>query len=215
MDHAAPSAVDLPAGGLLHALLRAAVRLTAAPLTSLDPPAPADAVVVLGAPLAADGSLSPQAEERVTAGVAIFRRGLAPVLCLAGGHGPAALAGSDAEAEGMARWVRALGVPEAAIRVDRASTCTHTNALRAAEILLPEGRRRVWLVTQPFHTRRAKHYFRRAGFEPLGWRIEGGVQDRDPVRALNWIAREYAAWALALWRVVGPRPSARDTEARS
>jgi len=205
MEHAGLAAVDLNLGGLFHTFLRAAVRAAAAPLTSLDPPGPADAVVVLGAPLAADGSLTPQAEERVEAGVAIFRRGLAPVICLAGGHGPAALASSAAEAEGMARWVRAMGVPEAAIRVDRASICTHTNALRAAEILLPERRRRVWLVTQPFHTRRAKHYFRRAGFEPLAWRIEGGVQERDPRRALPWIAREYAAWALAIWRAASGR----------
>jgi uncharacterized SAM-binding protein YcdF (DUF218 family) len=205
MEHAEQAFADPSARRLLHALLRAAVRLTAAPLTSLDPPGPADAVVVLGAPLATDGSLTPQAAERVDAGVAVLRRGLAPVICLVGGHGPAALAGSDAEAEGMARWVRAAGVPEVAIRVDRTSVCTHTNALRAADILLPEGRRRVWLVTQPFHTRRAKHYFRRAGFEPLGWRIEGGVQEREPARALRWIAREYAAWALALWRAASGR----------
>jgi uncharacterized SAM-binding protein YcdF (DUF218 family) len=156
--------------------------------------------VILGAPLRADGTLSPQAEERVRAGVALWQSGLAPVLCLVGGHGPAALAGSDAEADGMARWVRALGVPESALRVDRRSTSTYENALRAAELLLPEGRRRVWLVTQPFHTRRARWYFRRAGFEPLGWRIEGSLEERDPSRALRWIAREYAAWGLALWR---------------
>ena len=182
------------------ALLRGLARLAAAPLTSLSPPGPADAAVVLGAPLRADGTLSPQAEERVRAGVSLWQRGLAPVVCVVGGHGPAALAGTAAEAEGMARRVRALGVPESAIRVDRRSTTTETNALRAAELLLPEGRRRVWLVTQPFHTRRARWYFRRAGFEPLGWPIEGGIQEREPRRALRWIAREYGAWVLALGR---------------
>lgn len=180
--------------------LAALTRLAGAPLRSLSPPAPADAIVVLGAPLLADGSLSPLADERVRAGVALFQLGLAPVVCVVGGHGPTALRGSPAEAEGMARHVRALGVPESALRVDRASTSTQTNALRAAEILLPEGRRRVWLVTQPFHTRRACWYFRRAGFEPMGWHIEGGLEDRRPRLALRWIAREYGAWALALWR---------------
>jgi uncharacterized SAM-binding protein YcdF (DUF218 family) len=191
-----------------RALLRVVARVLAVPLTSVDavdPARPADAIVVLGAPIAADGTLTPQAQERVDTGVALFRRGLAPVICLAGGHGPAAIAGTVAEAEGMARWVRAAGVPEAAIRVDRASTCTHTNALRAAELLLPEGRRRVWLVTQRFHTRRAKRYFRRAGLEPLAWRIEGGVEERAPGRAVRWMAREYAAWGLALWRSIAGR----------
>ena len=180
--------------------MRVAARLAGAPLASLSPPGPADAVVVLGAPLRADGTLSTLAEERVRAGVALWRRGLAPVICLVGGHGPSAMGGSDAEAEGMARWVRAMGVPESALRVDRRSTSTYTNALRAAELLLPEGRRRVWLVTQPFHTRRARWYFRRAGFEPLGWRIADSIEYREPARALRWIAREYAAWGLALWR---------------
>jgi len=184
----------------MSALLGAAVRLLGAPLRSRSPPTTADAVVVLGAPLRGDGTLSPQAEERVRAGVALWQSGLAPVICLVGGHGPAAIAGTPAEAEGMARRVRALGVPESALRIDRRSTSTRTNALRAAEILLPEGRRRVWLVTQPFHTRRALHYFRLAGFEPLGWPIREGLEDREPARSLRWIAREYAAWGLALWR---------------
>lgn len=186
----------------MNIVLRSLVRIAAAPLTSVDRPRKADAVVVLGAPLLADGSLTPQAEERVQAGVDVYRRGLAPIICLAGGHGPAAIAGSAAESEGMARWVRRMGVPEEAIVVDRASTCTNTNAVRTAELLLPAGRRRVWLVTQRFHTRRAKLYFRRAGFEPLGWPIEGGVEARMPGRALRWVAREYAAWALAGWRAL-------------
>ena len=186
----------------MRRLLAAAVRIAAWPLTSVSPPsaAPADAVVVLGAPLQASGALTPQAEERVQAGVAIYRAGLAPVICLVGGHGPAAIAGTAAEAEGMARRVRALGVPEGAVRVDRLSTTTHTNALRAAELLLPEGRRRVWVVTQPFHTRRALYHFRRAGFEPRAWRISPSVQELLPAKGLAWIAREYAAWALALAR---------------
>jgi uncharacterized SAM-binding protein YcdF (DUF218 family) len=184
----------------MRALLRALARVAGAPLASVSPPGTADAIVVLGAPLRADGSLSPQAEERVAVAIDLWRRGLAPVICLVGGHGPAAIAGTAAEAEGMARWVRQRGVPESAIRVDRQSRSTLENAQRAAEILLPEGRRRVWLVTQPFHTRRARWYFRRAGFEALAWHVEDSIEYREPGRAIRWIAREYAAWALALGR---------------
>jgi uncharacterized SAM-binding protein YcdF (DUF218 family) len=136
----------------------------------------------------------------VATGVALWKRGLAPVICVVGGHCPRGYEHTEAEAEGMARWVRAAGVPESALRVDRLSTSTATNAARAAELLLPEGRRRVWLVTQPFHMRRARYHFRRQGFEPMSWRIEGGLQDRAPERALRWIGREYAAWALWLIR---------------
>jgi len=184
----------------MSVVLRVIARVLGAPLTSVSPPGPADAIVILGAPLRPDGQLSPVAEERVRAGVALWERGLAPVICVVGGHCPRGHRDDPAEAEGMARWVRAMGVPERAIRVDRRSTSTFTNALRAAELLHPEGRRRVWLVTQPFHLRRARFYFRRAGFEPLGWHIDGSLQYKDPARALRWITREYGAWVLALYK---------------
>ena len=54
--------------------------------------------------------------------------------------------------------------------------------------------RRVWVVTQPFHLRRALFWFRRAGFEPLGWHIDESVQYREPWRGLKWVVREYGAW---------------------
>ncbi|MEP7124376.1 MAG: YdcF family protein [Byssovorax sp.] len=165
-----------------------------------DARATADAIVILGAPIRGDGALSPQADERVRVGVGLYRSGLADVIAVVGGHCPRGFEHTPAEAEGMARNVRALGVPEAAIRVDRLSNSTVTNAARAAAILLPEGRRRVWLVTQPFHLRRARFHFRRAGFETLGWHIDESLQYQRPDLALRWIAREYAAWALALAR---------------
>ena len=197
----------------------AAIRLAALalgwPLAAVDDAREkADAIVILGAPIRADGTLSPQADERVRAGVEIYRAGLAEVIAVVGGHCPRGHDDTPAEAEGMAKLVRALGVPERAIRVDRLSTSTVTNAARAAAILLPEGRRRVWLVTQPFHLRRARFHFRRAGFETLGWHIDASIQYRRPDLALRWIGREYAAWALALARAAAA-PSAKTTDHES
>lgn len=154
--------------------------------------------MILGAPLRADDSLPPLAEERVREGVALYRRGIAPVICAVGGHCPRGSEGSIAEAEGMARWLRRAGVPEEALRIDRESASTKENAERAAELLLPEGRRRVVLVTQPFHVRRALFWFRRVGFEAHGHVIEGSAQDRHGAASVRWIAREYGSWALAL-----------------
>jgi uncharacterized SAM-binding protein YcdF (DUF218 family) len=166
---------------------------------------PADAIVILGAPLRPDDTLPPLAEERVRTGVELWRRGLAPVICVTGGHCPRGHEHTAAEAEGMARWVRAAGVPDSALRVDREARSTRENARRAADLLFPEGRRRVWLVTQPFHLRRALYLFRRAGFEALGHVITGGVQDRHPRDSLRWIVREYGSWALVLARAVTGR----------
>ncbi len=156
----------------------------------------ADAIVILGAPVRPDHSLPPITEERVRIGVTLYQRGLAPVVCVTGGHCPRGHKHSLAEAEGMARWVRAAGVPEEAIRIDRKATSTLENAERAKEILFPEGRQRVWLVTQPFHMKRALFLFERAGFEALGYPIVNGVQHQNPTASIRWIVREYGSWAL-------------------
>ncbi len=188
-----------------------AARLLARPFDPrpvASPPQPADAIVILGAPVRPDHSLPPVTEERVRTGVELYRRGLAPVILVTGGHCPRGHEHTRAEAEGMARWVRAAGVPESDLRVDRKATSTRENAARAAEILFPEGRRRVWLVTQPFHLRRAVMLFERAGFEPLGHLIEGGVQDRLGATSLKWIVREYGSWALVLTRRILGEPGA-------
>jgi uncharacterized SAM-binding protein YcdF (DUF218 family) len=156
----------------------------------------AQAIVVLGAPIRPDGELSPAARERVEVALDLYRRGVAPIVCVTGGHAPRALASSAVEAEGMARWLRAGGVPEGQIRVDRRATTTRENAARAAELLFPEGIRTVCLVTQPFHSRRAALLFRRAGFDAYVFPIEGGVSRQRPSSALRWVVREYGSWVL-------------------
>jgi uncharacterized SAM-binding protein YcdF (DUF218 family) len=56
----------------------------------------------------------------------------------------------------------------------------------------------VWLVTQPFHGRRSRLCFRRAGFDARVWPIVDSLEHRDPRRALRWCLREYLAWIKAL-----------------
>ncbi|HEU4410801.1 MAG TPA: YdcF family protein [Polyangiaceae bacterium] len=192
------------------AATRLAARLLGAALNARpEPPAPADAVVVLGTAIGPGGEPSLQGEERARVAAEIYHRGLAPVVCAVGGHCPRRHRRSRAEAEGMGPWLLARGVPREALRVDRLSYDTASNAARAAAILLPEGRRRVWLVTQPFHLRRARLWFRRAGLEPLGWFVEDSVQFRRHDAALRWMTRECASWALVpprlLWGAVARR----------
>ena len=80
------------------------------------------------------------------------------------------------------------------IFVEDEALSTEDNARLTAELLLP-GARRIWLVTQPFHGRRAALLFRRAGFEPHVWHIAHSVQYTNRARALKWLVREYGAWA--------------------
>lgn len=164
------------------------------PLIVDDPLAPADAIVVLGAPLRHD-RLSAVLAERVDAAAALFHAGGAPVVVASGGLTAGA---TIAEADAIADALRARGVTE--VLVERASRTTAENARLTAELLRARGARRVWLVTQPFHGRRAARLFRAAGLEPRVWHIANSLQYRDRARALRWVLREYAAWGRLLLR---------------
>jgi uncharacterized SAM-binding protein YcdF (DUF218 family) len=164
-------------------LRAAAAALLGAPLAEQSPPRVADAVVVLGAPVGAGGTIGPVLDERIRVGVDLCRRGLAPRLVVTGAGEAAAMAARAAE----------LGLPPAAIVIEPEARSTEQNATRVAALLPPGAA--VWLVTQPFHMRRAMLWFRRAGLRPLAWHIHGSIQHQEPDRFLKWIAREYAALA--------------------
>ena len=178
-----------------------AVRVLGRPFLVAHPPRRADAVIVLGCLLAPDGRLSAALEERVRAGVALFHAGLAPRLCMTGGRAPIA-SHDETEAAAMAAFARSLGVPGAAIEIEESSVSTWENAQRCAALLLPRGLRTVWIVTQPFHLRRALRHFRRAGFDPLGHHIADSLQYRDSAWGLRRVAHEYVSWTktVLLWR---------------
>src|SRR4051812_18101574 len=118
---------------------------------------PRDAIVVLGAALRRD-RLSAILRERVAAAVALFAAGAAPPVVVTGGvRGRSTRSGPAALAEGLI----AAGVPREVISVEDRAQTTAENARFTAAIL---GSASVWLVTQPFHARRAEYLFRRAGF---------------------------------------------------
>jgi uncharacterized SAM-binding protein YcdF (DUF218 family) len=114
-----------------------------------------DALVVLGAALAADGSLGPALAERVEAGVAAWKAGRAPLLLMTGAL----------EASAMRARAVELGVPRASILVEHTALTTRENALFSREVLRAHGLERVLIVTQPYHRRRGVAAFRRVGIE--------------------------------------------------
>jgi uncharacterized SAM-binding protein YcdF (DUF218 family) len=170
------------------------VRIATAPLVvaheSRGEGGVADAAVVLGAPLRRDGSLSEVVAERVAAAVELWRGGRVPLVVMTGGRTRGA---TVAEAVVMAAAARAQGMPQDAVLVEDASRYTAENAKNVAAMLLPT-RRRVWVVTQPFHLRRSLMWFRRVGFEPLGLYLGESVQFSRPLAGLRWVLREYPAW---------------------
>lgn len=175
-------------------------RALEAPLVIREPFQRLDAIVLLGAPLGPGDSLTAILAERARATAALFRAGGAPRVVVTGGVTAGA---RRAEADVLAEALAASGI-EAII--ERRARRTVENARFTAEILAPLGARRVWLVTQPFHGRRAARLFRAAGLEPHVWHIDDSLEYADRRRAARWLIREYASWgALLLDHLVARR----------
>jgi uncharacterized SAM-binding protein YcdF (DUF218 family) len=173
-------------------LIRFVTNLLETPLALRDAtPEPRDAIVVLGAPLGPGGRLTQILEERVAAAVMLYRAGAGRHVVASGGitHG-----GPRAEAEAVADALRAAGIPD--VIVEAKSQSTAENARYTAELVAPLGVHTIWIVTQPFHGKRAELLFRKIGFDARAWHIADSVQYRDRTRALKWLVREYGAWAV-------------------
>jgi len=114
-----------------------------------------DAIVVLGA-AQYDGRPSAIYQARLEHAVDLWSGGVAPLLVFTGGK-----ESGDRFTEGGsgARWAMARGVPEAAVLTEETSRTTHQNlagAKRALERHNPDGgRRRIVVVSDPFHMFRA------------------------------------------------------------
>lgn len=162
------------------------------PLVVDDPIGPADAIVVLGAPLRGD-RITPVLRERIDAAVELWKAGGAPIVIASGGITAGA---TIAEADAIVAALRERGVAD--VIVERVSRTTAENARFTAALLPP--RATVWIVTQPFHGRRAARLFRDAGLTPRVWHIANSLEYSDRRRALRWVLREYAAWGRLLLR---------------
>lgn len=195
-------------------MLGSIVRNLVRPLVPVSAHGAVDIIVVLGAPLRPDGSLGLSARERVEAGVAAWRAGLASHLLFTGGRtdpslwadlraairGPAARErGERAEAEAMRELALVLGVPDAAILVESKARSTEENARFAAELMRERGLDRALLVSQPYHLHRSVALFRREGIEVVPLHLAsshiyaGGLTS---LRALRWVTREYVILGL-------------------
>ncbi|MFL6591313.1 MAG: YdcF family protein [Luteimonas sp.] len=156
-------------------------------------PAPSvksDAIVVLGG-----GVVSPMASQpsRLATAAQAWRAGRAPIVILSGGGGRNGTGRGRSEAEGMARAITRLGVPESALLLETRSRSTEGNALETAALATPRGIHRILLVTSALHMPRATLEFKEAGFEvsPLA------EMRRPPL--LGWRERWWPS-TRALWR---------------
>ena len=188
-----------PRGGLrpLRAVLVAIAGLillaivTIAAHGLLARPAPADVAIVFGNQVRRDGTPSPRLVARLEAAARL--RGLVRVWFVSGGIGRE---GHD-ETRVMRVWLRAHGVPDAAIVRDSLGLDSRRTATHAAAWMQAHGARRAIVVTQHFHVARATLACRHAGIDVVGASAPAWFEPRD----LYSLVREFVALPVyALFR---------------
>jgi uncharacterized SAM-binding protein YcdF (DUF218 family) len=153
-------------------------------------------IVVLGA-AQYGGRPSPALERRLLAALALYQKGLAPRIAVAGGK-----AAGDTLSEGEAgcRYLMARGVPREALLCETRSQSTYQNLL----FLRPHLEGRVLLVTDAPHLPRALFLARLLGLEAEGYPVPG----RYPPR--YWLRESL----YRLWLYLGLRPLAQERPLR-
>ena len=150
-----------------------------------------DAVVVLGAKVAASGLAGAAIRRRVAHAVRVLEKRRIDTLLLSGGNaGP-----GPSEAEVMRRLVLEHGSPVKTIVTEDRSRNTFENAVYSGRVVKDHGWRRIVIVTDAWHMRRALYVFRRLGMD-----ASGDSAPRPPdISRLAW-ARAHAGDHAALIR---------------
>jgi uncharacterized SAM-binding protein YcdF (DUF218 family) len=121
---------------------------------------PADAIVVMAAYATPQGVLNESGMWRSVEGARLYHRGLAPLVVVSG-RSPSPGSGDPSAA--IAAMLQELGVPREVTELERVSTNTHETALNIAKIAAERRWRRILLVTDAKHMRRALASFGRTG----------------------------------------------------
>ncbi len=186
----------------------------------------ADAIIVLGSQVRADGSPSASLYARTQHAIELYRAGYAPTLFLTGGVGRF----PPAEAEVMRRMALQAGIPDSALVLDETATSTQESMATAARVARERGWRTVLVVSDPFHMLRSRQMARDAGLDAYGSpayeshlytidRLRRYYTARETVALLwyftlgRWTAVDHVELALRQWertRFHTPRPAASN-----
>ncbi|WP_019201152.1 vancomycin high temperature exclusion protein [Tsukamurella sp. 1534] len=153
----------------------------AGPLHTAATAPPAPVAIAFGASVRG-GRPGSFVEGRLEASLQLYRSGRVQQILVSGNAGGT----SGDEIAVMTGWLRARGVPDEAVLTDGAGLDTFLACLHARDDF---GLRRVLLVSQFFHARRAAALARHLGLDADAVRAECGCTRRAWVRNL---AREYA-----------------------
>ena len=121
----------------------------------------ADAIVVLGASVYADGTPSGILQDRLDDGIALYFAGAAPKIIMSGDNSTV----SYNEVKAMKDYAVAQGVPSEDVFGDHAGFSTYESMYRAKHVF---GAERIVVATQTYHLYRALYAASGLGLEAVG-----------------------------------------------
>lgn len=164
---------------------------------SIQKPTDYDSIIVLGAQVKEDGSLSKQLLLRLETALEAYKFKEVPIVTT-GARGEKE---PIEEAIAMKAWLISQGVPEDRVLVDIQSTSTRENILNAKEILALMDRQSPAIVTSDYHLPRALAIAKDLELRPQGF--------PSPTTKEYWIKnhfREVLSWVKYLaQKLVGAR----------
>ncbi|SRR6266550_6169837 len=140
----------------------------------------ADAAIVLGAAVWGE-QVSPVFRERINHAIDLYRQGKIRKIIFTGGQG-----NKDEETEAVAAREYAIksGIPNQDIFIEQSSHTTYENVLYAKQVADAHGLKKVLIVSDPLHMKRAVAMARNIGLEAYpsptpttryqGWRSQMG-----------------------------------------
>lgn len=151
-------------------------------IEAVKEPAPQtyDAIIVLGGFSTYNEALDrinfTGSSDRFMQGLALLKKGVAPVLLVSGGSGSITFQ-DHKEADRVQTYLREIGVPDSAVMIENESRNTYENAINSAALLkkrFPNGK--YLLITSGYHMRRSLGCFSKAGLncDPYSADIQGG-----------------------------------------
>jgi uncharacterized SAM-binding protein YcdF (DUF218 family) len=112
---------------------------------------PSDAAIVLGAAVWGT-NVSPVFKERINHGIDLYRKGRVRKLIFTGGQGNP---GEPTESSAARDYALQLGIPAGDILIEEKSHTTYENILYAEQLTNAHGLRKVLIVSDPLHMKRA------------------------------------------------------------
>lgn len=166
----------------------------------------ADCILVLGAAVYDNGTLSYMLRDRLDYGIALYKNGAAPKMIMSGDHGRE----HYDEVNAMKNYAIECGVPSEDIFMDHAGFSTYDSMYRAKEIF---GAENVIVVTQKYHLYRALYIGDKLGIDVCGvssdqQQYAGQMQReiremlarcKDMVKVLARQKPQYLGEAIPLW----------------